>query len=207
VSAGHACRAPCRSVKKKRAGCAQINSSTAYPDIFTHHRNLPLWNFLSLDQRKGKRLEKRPVTVTICWYYCLNRIQYNAGYLVHLWVVTLLTIYWARTKTQERTNLFQGAEQSEVLWMCVCVFVCVCVLLSGRPSHSVNDLCVCEAEVTAEVIRLRARKSCLLSPSASRRRHQLKAWQSESHTRHPTVVTWQTHSLLYGKLALPTFSH
>lgn len=36
---------------KKRPSCAQIHSSTAYPNIFIHHRNLLLWNFLPLDQQ------------------------------------------------------------------------------------------------------------------------------------------------------------
>lgn len=36
---------------KKRPSCAHIHSSTAYPNIFTHHRNLLLWNFLWLDQQ------------------------------------------------------------------------------------------------------------------------------------------------------------
>ena len=67
---------------------------------------------------------------------------------------------FARQKSEQ--NLFKEQykmiimyENVRVAWACVWL----CLLCSAeRPSGSVSDLCVCEAEVTAEVISLMGKK-------------------------------------------------
>lgn len=70
------------------------------------------------------------------------------------------------------------------------VWACVFALFSGRPSGSVNDLCVCEAEVTAEVISLTGKKILSSVFSLSLCFSQASSANSMTEWITPAVQRW-----------------
>ena len=107
------------------------------PDIFTHHRNLLLWNFLSLvqqlpftcRQRGGKGRRSAGAEETTTGTLGSTGIQASPHHAYCLQAAITHRGLFARGnreqisfKEQDKMKLY------ETVW------VCVCVLLSGRPS-------------------------------------------------------------------------
>lgn len=146
-----------------------------------------------IDHMKEKRL------VAACRCIDWNRSQYNRCQLHGLWAIIYVYIFCNpkfKGETQKpvckRADLIQWTLKDDAVWKCVCV--CVLILLSGRPSILVNDLCqfvrgwghswghqphgqensvLCFSQLLTNVI--------------SKGRDM-----SESHS--PTIVTWNKHT-------------
>lgn len=82
-------------------------------------------------------------------------------------------------------KLFKSTQNDKSLCLCAGVFV----LLTGRPSDSVNDLCACQTKVTAEIIDLMGKK-ILTSVSLSFSLASSAKDMTANHSLYPTILAW-----------------
>ena len=126
---------------KERPSCALIHSSTAYPDIFTHHRNLLQWNFLSLDQWMPltcrPTAQKRGKETIISFLVPVIEIGINTRQTSVSWGLTLFDVSHIKTFLIWKRSTKGFWKIWITLWMCMCDN-CAEWKARGGP---VNDLC------------------------------------------------------------------